>query len=458
MMRSRPSLRRRLLAFLAVPMLALLTLNAFLTYYVALNYSNRIHDRSLVDDTISFAQMLDTMPLTGDLSPQARFLIEYDSEGHRYFNVQSRRLGTISGNADFSAYAPSQECAREEPMLYSGSLNGQRVRMATVCTQSADDPDDRLAVTVAETMADRRHRAQEILMITIPLMTSLIVCMTALVWFGVKHGLRILTPLTQRLARREGELTPISDADVPVEIEPLISTIDGLIHRQAEMIAQQNRFIADAAHQLRSPLTGMGLHVEQALAHDDPATVRESLQHIRRLNDRTTRVSTQLLALARAQAVPETLQAMDLGQHVPDWVGTRVPDAIRAGVDLGYRSDAGPWWIEGNAALLQEAVDNLVDNALRYAGKGTTVTVGLELHDFEVELFVEDNGPGVSAEVMQRLGERFFRAPGTSETGTGLGLAIAREAVDHMDGRIAYLNVPTGGLKVVIRIPRLKRP
>ncbi|KAF1055547.1 MAG: Sensor protein QseC [Stenotrophomonas maltophilia] len=456
-MRGPPSLRRRLLAFLAVPMLALLTLNAFLSYYVALNYSNRIHDRSLVDDTISFAQMLDTMPLTGDLSPQARFLIEYDSEGHRYFNMQSRRLGTISSNADFSAYAPSQECAREEPALYSGTLNDQRVRMATVCTQSADDPDDRLAVTVAETMADRRHRAQEILMITIPLMTSLIVCMTALVWFGVRHGLKILTPLTDRLARREGELTPISDADVPVEIEPLISTIDGLIHRQASMIAQQGRFIADAAHQLRSPLTGMGLHVEQALAHDDPAAVRESLQHIRRLNERTTRVSSQLLALARAQAVPDALEPMDLGALVPDWVGGRVHDAIRAGVDLGYVSHGGPSWIEGNPALLQEALENLIDNALRYAGKGATVTVGLDAHDFEIELYVEDNGPGVSAEVMQRLGERFFRTAGNSETGTGLGLAIAREAVDHMDGRIAYLNVPGGGLKVAIRIPRLAR-
>ena len=452
-----PSLRRRLLAFLALPMLALLTLNAFLTYYIALDYSNRIHDRNLTDDTHSFAQMLSSMPVTSDLSPQARFLIEYDPDGHRYFNVDSSRNGTLSGNADFSGYAPSQDCNGAYPVLYNGKLNDQQVRMATVCTKAMGDPGDRLAVTVAESMAERRHRAQEILMITIPLMASLIVGMTALVWFGVKRGLRILTPLTRRLAQREGELTPISDADVPVEIQPLISTIDGLIARQSEMIALQNRFIADAAHQLRSPLTGMGLHVEQALALDDPAAIRESLQHIRRMNERTTRVSTQLLALARAQTVPEALQPLELGEHVPDWVGARVPDAIRAGVDLGYHSDAGPWWVDGNAALLREALDNLIDNALRYAGSGATVSVGLCAHVAEIELYVEDNGPGVPQEVMPRLGERFFRAPGTGETGTGLGLAIARAALDHMDGRIAYLNVAHGGLKVSIRIPRLKR-
>ncbi|MEW6384082.1 MAG: sensor histidine kinase N-terminal domain-containing protein, partial [Pseudomonadota bacterium] len=131
-----PSLRRRLLAFLALPMLALLTFNTILAYYVALDYSNRIHDRNLIDDTHSFAQMLSGMPVTSELSPQARFLIEYEPDGHRYFNVDSSRQGTLSGNADFSAYAPSQECTGVDPTLYDGILNGQPVRMATVCTRA----------------------------------------------------------------------------------------------------------------------------------------------------------------------------------------------------------------------------------------------------------------------------------------------------------------------------------
>lgn len=358
-----PSLRRRLLAFLALPMLGLLTFNTILAYYVALDYSNRIHDRNLIDDTHSFAQMLSTMPVTSDLSPQARFLIEYDPDGHRYFNVDSSRMGTLSGNADFSPYAPSQDCTGVHPALYDGNLNGQQVRMATVCTQAMNDPQDQLAVTVAESMADRRQRAREILMIIIPLMTMLALGTAALVWFGVTYGLRILTPLRTRLAQRRGELAPISDADVPEEIQPLISTIDDLFARQAEMITLQNRFIADAAHQLRSPLAGMALHVDQALAHGDPDTVREALQHIRRLNQRTARVSTQLLALSRAQTVPDTVEALDLGELVPQWVGMRVPEAIRDGIDLGYRGSPHPLRVLGNGAMLQEALDNLIDNA-----------------------------------------------------------------------------------------------
>ncbi|ELC7321797.1 sensor histidine kinase [Stenotrophomonas maltophilia] len=454
-----PSLRRRLLAFLALPMLGLLTFNTILAYYVALDYSNRIHDRNLIDDTHSFAQMLSAMPVTSDLSPQARFLIEYDPDGHRYFNVDSSRMGTLSGNADFSPYAPSQDCTGVHPALYDGTLNGQQVRMATVCTQAMNDPQDQLAVTVAESMADRRQRAREILMIIIPLMTMLALGTAALVWFGVTYGLRILTPLRTRLAQRRGELAPISDADVPEEIQPLISTIDDLFARQAEMITLQNRFIADAAHQLRSPLAGMALHVDQALAHGDPDTVREALQHIRRLNQRTARVSTQLLALSRAQTVPDTVEALDLCELVPRWVGMRVPEAIRDGIDLGYRGSPHPLRVLGNGAMLQEALDNLIDNALRYAGRAATVTVGVQaLDDNDVELYVEDNGPGVPEDVMPRLGERFFRAPGTTSSGTGLGLAIAHEAVEHFGGRLGFLNRAGGGLKVTITLPLLKAP
>jgi len=144
---------------------------------------------------------------------------------------------------------------------------------------------------------------------------------------------------------------------------------------------------------------------------------------------------------------------------VPQWVGMRVPEAIRDGIDLGYLGPQQPVRILGNGALLHEALDNLIDNALRYAGADATVTVGVQaLDDNDVELYVEDNGPGVPEDVMSRLGERFFRAPGTAASGTGLGLAIAHEAVEHLGGRLGYLNRPGGGLKVSITIPLLKGP
>ncbi len=454
----RPSLRRRLLAFLALPMLALLLLNAVITYRVALAYSNRMHDRNLLEDTQSFARMLQTMPLSGELSPQARFLLEYDPDGHGYFNVDSLRHGVLVSNADFRAVARAQNCAASRPLLYSAHLNQQKVRLATLCVTSAADPGDRLAVTVGETFANRRQRAQEILMITIPMMALLMLCVGALVWFGVNHGLRILHPLTRELAERNRDLAPISSPEVPREILPLIETIDGLFGRLAEMIALQERFVADAAHQLRTPLAGISLHVDRALGATDERTRAEALQHVRRLNLRAARVSGQLLALTRAQAAPALVETLELTALVPEWVAARVPDAIRAGVDLGYQAPDGALHAPGYAPMLQEALDNLVDNALRYAGRGATVTVGLAPCGAQVELFVEDDGPGVPDAAMARLGERFYRVEGTREDGTGLGLAIAREAVEHFHGAIDYQSMLPHGLKVSILLPRMPAP
>lgn len=450
-----PSLRRRLLAFLALPMLALLLLNAVITYRIALSYSNHLHDRNLLDDTQSFARMLQTMPLSGELSPQARFLLEYDPDGHGYFNVDSLRHGTLVSNADFTAVAKSQDCIDSTPLLYSAHLNQQKVRLATLCIQSATDPGDRLAVTVGETFDDRRQRAQEILMITIPMMALLMLCVGALVWFGVNHGLRILRPLTRQLAERKRDLAPISSPDVPREILPLIETIDGLFGRLAEMIALQERFVADAAHQLRTPLAGISLHVDRALGATDDKTRTEALEYVRRLNQRTARVSGQLLALTRAQAVPTVVETLDLTALVPEWVAMRVPEAIRAGVDLGYQPPDETLRVPGYAPVLQEALDNLIDNALHYAGRGATVTVGVAARGDQVELYVEDDGPGVPEAAMARLGERFYRVAGTQENGTGLGLAIAHEAVEHFHGTIHYQAAIPHGLKVSVLLPRL---
>lgn len=457
-MSPRPSLRRRLVAFLALPLLLLLLLDAVLTYYIALNYSNRIHDRNLIDDTVSFAQLLQTMPVTGDLSPQARFLLEYDPDGHRYFNVDSHQHGTLRSNADFStrALAMAQNCSNDAPLLYSGVINQQKVRLATICIQPPGHAGDRIAVTVAETLAERRKRAQEILMITIPMQTLLILSIMLLVWLGVNHGLKILIPLRQRLAERKHELLPISSPDVPREIMPLIETIDALFWRLSQMIAVQERFVADAAHQLRTPLAGMSLHVERALAAPDPATLQDALRHIHRLNLYAARVSSQLLALTRAQTAEHSQEVIELSQRLPEWVANRVPEAIRAKVDLGYQAADAPLAVHGDAPALQEALDNLIDNALRYAGAGSTVTVGLQAHEEEAELYVEDNGPGVPDALLPRLGERFFRAPDNHQNGTGLGLAIAHEAVEQHRGRIEYCASREGGLKVSIWLPRLK--
>lgn len=452
----RPSLRRRLLIFLLIPMAALLLLDALLTYGVALTYANRVHDRDLSDDALTVAKMLGSDQLGSELTPQARFLLEYDPGGRSYFSIISARHGLLAGNGQLPqlALAPPLGVA---PRLYDSRLDKHSLRVATVRIASPRDPGDSLIITVAETLRDRREQAREILLLAILMQTLLIVCVLSLVWFGVSRGLRVIDPLTARLAARSHELTPIDGPDVPQEIQPLTRTIDALFGRLRGMLALHDRFIADAAHQLRTPLTGLSLHVDHALADPRPETVADALVHIQRLTQRAARTSSQLLALTRAQAAPldsEERGLLDLGRLIPEAVAQRIHEAIRAGIDLGYEGLTRPLYIDGDAASVLDLLDNLIDNAMRYAGRGSTVTVNLQaLADGGASLSVEDNGPGVPPELLPRLRERFFRAAYNGEEGSGLGLAIVQRIAERHHAEVIYRLAEEHGLVVEVRFP-----
>jgi two-component system sensor histidine kinase TctE len=456
MSHSRPSLRRRLLVFLLIPMAALLLLDALLTYGVALTYANRVHDRDLSDDALTLAKMLGNDQLGNQLTPQARFLLEYDPDGRSYFSITSARRGLLAGNGQLPQleYTPALGAA---PTLYDTQLDKHSLRAASIHIAARRDPGDSLVITVAETLRDRHVQAREILLLAILMQTLLIVSLLSLVWFGVSRGLRVLDPLTARLAARSHELTPIDGADVPQEIQPLTRTIDALFGRLRSMLALHDRFIADAAHQLRTPLTGLSLHVDRALADPRPETMIDALTHIQRLTQRAARTSSQLLALTRAQAAPldnEERGLLDLGRMIPDAVAQRIHEAIRAGIDLGYEGVRQPFYIDGDAASVLDLLDNLIDNAMRYAGRGSTVTVSLQAHaDGSVSLSVEDNGPGVPPELLPRLRERFFRAAENGEEGSGLGLAIVQRIAERHSAEVIYRLAEEHGLSVEVRFP-----
>jgi two-component system sensor histidine kinase TctE len=456
--RRRPSLRRRLLIFLLIPMAALLLLDAMLTYGVALGYANKVHDHDLSDDALTLAKMLGNDQLGSTLTPQARFLLEYDPAGHSYFSVISARHGLLAGNGRLPqlSQAPALDVA---PTLYNTQLDKHALRAASVHTAASHDPGDSLIITVAETLRDRHEQAREILFLATVMQTLLLVSVLSLVWFGVSRGLRVLDPLTARLAARTHELTPINGPDVPQEIQPLTRTIDALFGRLRGMLALHDRFIADAAHQLRTPLAGLSLHVDRALADPQPATVTDALMHIRRLTQRAARTSSQLLSLARAQASPpdsEECTRLDLGRLIPDAVALRVHDALVAGVDLGYQGVAAKQTlcILGDAANVQDLLDNLIDNSVRYGGRGCNVTVALHLRaDGGVTLSVEDDGPGVPPELLPRLSERFFRATPNGEEGTGLGLAIVQRIAERHNAEVTYRSGEERGLCVEVHFP-----
>lgn len=455
---ARPSLRRRLLTFLLVPVLGVLVVDAVVGYFIALAYSNRVHDSDLSDSALTLAEMIGSDALRGELTAQARFLLEYDPDGRNYYEVISDRHGLIIGNAELAVPSRDPVDVDAAPLLYDTELGHKALRAAVMRVANRHDAGDTITIKVAENLRDRHQRAREILLLTMPMQALLIIAVLSLVWFGVSHGLGVLEPLTTRLSRRGHDLGPIGDEDVPVEILPLTRTIDDLFARMRNMLGLQERFIADAAHQLRTPLAGIQLHVERA-GTADPAQQREAFAHVHRLAARAARTSAQLLALTRTQSpdLPDHdgMAVIDLSQVVPEAVGMRVYQALSLGVDLGYEGADGPCLVRGDALQVQEVIDNLVDNAFHYAGRGHSVTVSVACEGDDAVLAVDDDGPGVGDAFLDQLGERFFRVPGVDEDGTGLGLAIVESIAERHAARVGFSRSAMGGLRVELRLPRI---
>ncbi|MDY4284276.1 sensor histidine kinase [Xanthomonas sp. LF06-19] len=458
-----PSLRQRLLAFLLIPTVLLMLVVSALFYLLMLKYTNHVHDMDLKEDTQGLANAVNDPGERMPLTLQARQLLEYSSDGRVFFKLDSRRHGVISGSTQpIPAHPDPAEVGRV--MLYDDRMDsGVPVRVASLLLPSALEPGDWLTVSVAETLDDRHRRAREILVLMLPTELLLTCSLLVLVWHGVRVGLRMLEPAVRRLDDSQRDLSPVSGPDIPVEIVPLTQAIDGLLGRLKHMMALQERFLADAAHQLRTPLAGLSMHVQRAQASQRPEDTAQALQHIRQLTDRATRTSTQLLALTRTQAPRESIRPLlplDLAQWLPQALAERIPDALHAGVDLGYDGgddDAAAAWVAADAYALRELLDNLLDNAFRHAA-GRVVTVSLRRDPLSVRLAVDDAGSGIDEALLPRLGERFFRAPDAPEGGTGLGLAIVANIAARHHATLRYRRSALGGLRAELDLPAGAEP
>ncbi|HMB43029.1 MAG TPA: ATP-binding protein, partial [Luteimonas sp.] len=373
-------------------------------------------------------------------------------------SVRSARHGLVGGSAR-SLVPDTLPPAGQPPVLYDTWIAGLPVRGASVSIWSPTEKGDSLVVSIAESLNDRQFTAREILLITIPIESLLILALFVLVWRGVASGLRILDAPIARLASRTRTLAPLSGPDIPIEILPFTRAIDGLFERIQALILLQERFVADAAHQLRTPLAGLAMHVERAVASDSDTEIRSAMQHVMRLTNRMTRSATQMLSLARAQAPQEwttLFSRVDLASWLPEVVAARVPEALENDVDLGYEGTGVAAPIDAEPSALQELFDNLIDNALHHAPRGGLITVRLELlaDDDGVRVVIEDDGPGVPEDLIGRLGERFFRTPGSPGEGSGLGLAIVLRIADVHGARVSFRRSRLGGLLVDLRFPR----
>ncbi|MBS0897384.1 quorum sensing histidine kinase QseC [Pantoea dispersa] len=279
-------------------------------------------------------------------------------------------------------------------------------------------------------------------LVAMPLMLLLLL---ALVWFELRPLKRLTASLQQRVP---DDATPLTPQRLPLEVKPLVAALNGLFARMAQLVQRERRFTSDAAHELRSPLAALRVQSEVIqLAGDDEAMRNHALQQLDSGILRATRLVDQLLTLSRVEAddLRSEFQPVPLAPLLHQLVTEHQAQAATQHTRLTLTADAEPV-MNGHPLLLGLLLRNLLDNALRYTPSGSEIQLRLSARRLEIA----DNGPGVSAEQLARLGERFWRPPGQAQTGSGLGLSIVKNVAQLHGIRLTFSAVQPQGLRVTL--------
>ncbi|KWB53958.1 histidine kinase [Burkholderia ubonensis] len=467
------SLRRSLLRRLAAPLSMLALMSGLIAYWLAWQYTQHVIDRSLADLATAISKQIQIAgpdaPFTVPPLAQAMFsdpaeaLIYRISDGEQEL-AGDPKLPLQGTNVRRMHYA----------YVFEAEYDNRAVRVAQVRVEEVDGGKP-MVVEVAQPVRHRYRIAAEFLVAIMMPLLLLLLAGWGIVWRVVNQQLGPLTHLADSLNRQtHTSLEPVDETDVPLEIRPLTSAMNALLGRLKTALDAQRKFIADAAHQLRTPLTAVKLHAEQAAIARDPQQTFTAVRELRAAADRAVRLSNQLLSLARAEPGEQAARFVDVDlaamafETGAEWV----PRALAAHVDLGFqrsdepRDDDQTLLVRGNPVLLREVIANLLDNALKYVplarphGARITVNVGRSTLDAgapAAEIVVEDNGPGVPANQQADLFKRFFRGDAQSgsgvETGAGLGLAIVHDIIAMHGGSVSYADAPEGGSRFVVKVP-----
>lgn len=428
------TLRSKLLRWLLIPLSLLFVVDAIGSYFLARNLSNRVYDGELMEiarELNLHAKVVDGVP-TFDLEKDAERTLLLDQYDEVFYAVRAADGALIAGDAELP-----RGHVDAAPVAYDGGAHGSPVRVAQI--RGTDNGSTPFTVQVAETLVKRHILANEILIGVILPQLLLIGIAGLVLWAGVARGLAPLRTLQEAVAARSHlDLSPVDVAHVPSEVDPLLSAVNDLMARLDTILTYQSRFIADAAHQLRTPVAGLKAHIEVALREEDPVQARLSLAHLYTAVERMSRLVAQLLSLARNE--PATVRkvafaAIDLSRLAFDVTMEWVPQAYRKHIDLGFEAAQKPATIIGDALRLTELMNNLLDNAIRYSHDGGRVTVRVATDPPRVS--ISDDGPVIPVEERQRVFERFHRLLGAHADGSGLGLAIVREIAQLHDASIA---------------------
>lgn len=444
------SIRLRLLQWLIVPILLINLAGAALTYVLAWIPAQLAFDQTLADAGSALAARLYGGPGQPgiDLPTQAEQVLRADDVDALYFIVRTHDGKIIAGDADFPALAAPNSRAyddlmRGEPVRVSSRIVGKGARA--------------VHIGVAKTMRKRSQVRSATLRALVLLETLFTLTLIGLIWISVTNGLQPLARMRANLLQRDAtELAPLDHVGVPLELSPVMGAFNELLDKVRSGAKAQHDFLADVAHQLRTPLAGVKLQLEWLAARypADPETLH-SVRLMLLSNERMIRQTNQLLALARAEPSrfeKNRLEQIDLALLVEQVVQYFVDEAGKKRIDIGF--ELKRTMVPGDRFLLRDLIDNLIDNAVRYTPRAGTVTVRCFSEGDASVLQVEDSGPGIAPHLRGRVFQRYVRLDDKTE-GSGLGLAIVRDIALAHNARIDVLAGPGGnGTLMSVRFPK----
>jgi two-component system sensor histidine kinase TctE len=413
------------------------------------------YDEKLVELTRALANEIRATPNGVMVRPGALQLLRSDRRDTVYFALRDASGEILEGDEEM----PQPTLARRasDPGISMGTIRDQQVRVASVQLQDPRTADAQLTVQVAETLNKRRALVESLRTPSV-LLPQVVVMLGAIliVLYGFAYVVGPMRRLKESIDQRDShDLAPLDAEAAPRELRSLIESINGLMARLAVTMESQRRFIADAAHQLRTPLAGLRSQTELALGERDPDTMRRTLERLAAGTERATTLANRLLTLARAGTYVRTKQAdVDLAVLAQDAIADHLPAATARQQDLGFEGpgEGRPVVVRGDRVLLRELLSNLVDNAVRYTPEGGVITVQVRRGPDGPTIAVRDTGPGVPDDERSKVFEPFYRGRDAVPAGTGLGLAIVRTIAGAHGATVDIAANPSGvGLCVAAR-------
>ena len=441
------SLKTEILLRLAIPLILFISIESVLSYFVTLHHVNVAYDRWLLDSARSLAQEIKARngKLLVELPPAALEIFKWDESDKTYFKIIAEQQGMLAGD-NFVPEPFDVKTDWMRPVYFDDEMYGEQVRVVSMLIMP-EHSSEKVYVHVAETLNKRHNMMMDILLADLLPQLTLVLLTGIYLLVGVKRGLQPLHTLADEIAKRSSrDLRPIPEQHVFLEVRTLTDTINDLLERLGLAIATQQRFIANAAHQLRTPLAGLKLQVERAQREQDLSAMKPALTHIQGCVDRMSHLTTQLLILARAEPIDGNyeLRPVDLCQLAKETCIDWVPKALQRHIELSFEGLTQPLTVQGDDVLLRELLANLLDNAICYGHDQGNILVKVESYP-SPRLSVEDDGFGIPELEMDKVFERFYRIPGSLGDGCGLGLAIIKEIADLHKAQFQLSRISAAG-------------